>query len=422
MKKTVMKQIKEMTDKIKPDMLPPCEPANMASPKLTQACQQFGQVFFQQTSPEKCYVTGKDLEVAEPGERATAVLLVVVNKGKACTTPMETLTCELVSEITGEKIDCSVKRTEASQYEISYQPTSRGRHQLHIKVEGEHIKDSPFAVTVLKKFETPIKTITGVKTPWGHAVNQRGEIVVDESDENSVAIFSSTGEKLQSFGSPGSGHRLLKTPLCVIVDDDGSILITERDNCRIQKFTSDAKFIRAVGKKGNKPLEFDTPIGIAIHSHCKKVYVADNGNHHIQILNPDLTFSSSKGSKGSDSGQFNGPTDVAFDSTGIVYVTDFKNGSVHVITAEGQYLRQFRKPGGKLGGPTSISIDRDNVVDVTEYSNNCVSVFTCEGKFLTSFGTKGSGPGQFSHPRGIAVDKNGVVYVSDHLNNHLQLF
>ena len=48
MKKAVVKQIKEMTDNFKPDMLPPCELANVkfiASPELTQACQQFGRVF-----------------------------------------------------------------------------------------------------------------------------------------------------------------------------------------------------------------------------------------------------------------------------------------------------------------------------------------------------------------------------------------
>ena len=50
MKKTVMKQIKEMTDNFKPDMLPPCECANVrfkASPELFIACQQFGRVFLQ---------------------------------------------------------------------------------------------------------------------------------------------------------------------------------------------------------------------------------------------------------------------------------------------------------------------------------------------------------------------------------------
>ena len=127
------------------------------------------------------------MEVAEPGERATAVLHVIDGKGKACTTPMETLTCELVSEITSEKIDCSVKKTKASgQYEISYQATSRGRHQLHIKVEGEHIKGSPFTVIVkmpVQKLGAPIKTISGLNKPWGVAVNQRGEIVVAESDQ-----------------------------------------------------------------------------------------------------------------------------------------------------------------------------------------------------------------------------------------------
>ena len=77
MKKAVVKQIKEMTDNFKPDMLPPCELANVKfipSPELTQACQQFGRVFLQKTSPEKCYATGKGLKVAKLGEEATAIL------------------------------------------------------------------------------------------------------------------------------------------------------------------------------------------------------------------------------------------------------------------------------------------------------------------------------------------------------------
>ena len=209
MKKAIVKQIKEMTDNFKLDMLPPCEPANVkfiASPELTQACQQFGIVFTQDASPEKCYAIGKGLEVvAEPGERATAVLHAVDQKGKACTTPVETLTCELVLANTGEKVECLAKKTKASdQYEISYQTASHGRYQLHIKVEGEHIKGSPFPVTVklpVQKLGTPIKTIGGVKNPWGVAVNQRGEIIVAESSEHCVSIFSPTGEKLQSFGT-----------------------------------------------------------------------------------------------------------------------------------------------------------------------------------------------------------------------------
>jgi tripartite motif-containing protein 2/3/tripartite motif-containing protein 71 len=429
MKKAVVKQIKEMTDNFKPDMLPPCELANVrfkASPELTQACQQFGRVFLQQTSPEKCYATGKGLEVAEPGERATAVLHVVDQKGKACSTPVETLTCELVSESTGEKIDCSVKKTEASgQYEISYQATSRGRHQLHIKVEGEHIKGSPFTVTVklpVQKLGTPIKIISGVKYPWGVAVNQRGEIIVAEGDAHCISIFSPTGEKLRSFGSQGSGQGQFNLPRGVAVDDDGNILVADLGNNRIQKFTSAGKFIKVVGKSGNKRLEFSSPLGIAIH---QKVYVSNVANHRIQILNPDLTFSSSFGSQGSGNGQFNYPWDVACDSTGNVYVADTSNHRIQVFTAEGQFLRKFGKGGsgnGKLSCPASISIDSEDVVYVAEQNNNRVSVFTCEGKFLTSFGTEGSGPGQFSSPRGIAVDKNGVVYVSDNSNNRLQLF
>ena len=400
-------------------MLPPCEPANVKftySPELSKSCRHFGRVFLVHTSPEKCYATGKGLEVAKLGERATAVLHVIDRKGKACTTPVEILTCELVSEITGEKIDCSVKKTEASQYEISYQATSRGRHQLHIKVEGEHIKRSPFPVTVIKKLGTPFKTISGVKQPWGVAVNQRREVIVAESGGHCVTIFSPTGEKLQSFGSKDSGHGQFKDPCGMAVDDDGNILIVDTDNHHIQKLTIDGKFITAVGKLGREPLEFRSPFSVAFHPKSKKLYVADTNNHHIQILNSDLTFSSSFGSFGSGVGQFQSPRDVACDSTGNVYVADTSNHRIQVFTAEGKFLRKIGKQSsgkGELYYPSSICIDSGNVVYVTEQHNHCVSVFTCEGKFLTSFGTEGSGPGQFTRPCGIALDKNGVVYVSD---------
>ena len=422
-KATVTKQVKEMTSNFKPDMLTPCETANVkfiSSPEIVQACRQFGEVYLKESSPENCYATGRGMERAEAGERATAVLHVVDHNGKACSTPVETVTCELVSEISGEKRDCSVKKTEDSQYEISYQPSRRGMYQLHIKVEGENIKGSPFPVTMLGKL--PIKTISEVKRPWGVAVNKRGDVIVAERDGHCVSIFSPTGEKLQSFGSQGSRHGQFNEPYGVAVDDDGNILVVDKNNHRIQKFTSEGKFITAVGKKGNQPLEFDYPIGIAIHPLNKKVYVDDVWNHRIQILNSDLTFSSSFGS---GNGQFQHPWDVSFDSTGNVYVADGDNHRIQVFTAEGVYLRKFGRKGsgnGELNWPSSISIDSDNVVYVTEDENHRVSVFTCEGKFLTSFGTYGSGPGQFSYPRGIAVDKNGVVIVSDCDNNRLQFF
>ena len=347
MKKAVVKQIKEMTDNFEPDMLPPCEPANVkftSSPELSKSCRQFGRVFLQHTFPGKCYATGKGLEVAETGERATAVLHVVDHKGKACTTPVETLTCELVSE----KIDCSVKKTEASLYEISYQPTSRGMHQLHIKVEGEYIKGSPFPVTVIKKLGTPFKTISGVKWPWGVAVNQRGEVIVAESSGHCVTIFNPIGEKLQSFGSMGSGHGQFKDPRGVAVDDDGNILVADLYNHRIQKLTIDRKFITAVGKEGREPLEFRYPFSVAFHPKSKKLYVADYSNHRIQILNPDLTFSSSFGSEGSGDGQFQYPWDVTCDSTGNVYVADTSNHRIQVFTAEGRFLRKFGKQGSAV--------------------------------------------------------------------------
>ncbi len=135
------------------------------------------------------------------GEKSSVILQAVNYNGAPCEEPIQSLQCELLSEITRATVRGSLERRGQSQYEISYQPTIKGRHQLHIKVEDQHIRGSPFPVAVklpIEKLGTPILTIGGVEGPRGITFNQRGEVVVTEWNGDCVSI-SSSGEKLRSL-------------------------------------------------------------------------------------------------------------------------------------------------------------------------------------------------------------------------------
>ena len=432
MKKPVVKQVEEITAEFKAEVLVPQERADIrfsaSTPELTRTCQQFGMVYSHPVSPERCYATGKALEVATVGEQATAILHAIDADGKECEQPLINTSCELVPDTGGPTVKAAVQKKEKNKYTISYQPTHRGRHQLHIKVEGVPIRGSPFSVVAkipIQEFGTPIKTISDLKSPTGVAVNQRGEIIVAEYTGHCISIFSPSGEKIRTFGSMGSAQGQFSSPRGVAVNGDGNILIADGGNYRIQKFTADGNLLTAVDQGGNMHLEFSTPAGITVNHRNGKVYVCDRENHQIQILNADLTFSSSFGSYGSGDGQFNYPYDVTLDSAGNVYVAVGRGHCIQVFTSEGEFLRKFGKKGsgnGELNEPTGISIDSDDIVYVTEYNNHRVSMFTSGGQFLRSFGTQGRGPGWFKEPYGIAVDREGFVYVSDTSNHRLQMF
>ena len=301
MKTNTVNTVKELTTPFQPNILKSTEADIIFSAlaNLRSMCQDYGQVFAQ-GSPDlsKCHGTGKGLEVAVVGEESTCILHAVNGAGMPCEEPIK-LECELLSEITGTKSSCSIERRQ-SQYEISYQPTIRGRHQLHIRVEGEHIRGSPFSVTMklpVEKLGTPILSISGAVKPTGVAINCRGEVVVTDMASHCIHVFSSSVEKLYSFGTFGSGKGQFYYPCGVAVDGEGNILVAERSNHRIQKFTAEGQFLTAVGTKGSGPLQFTNPSDIAI-SDKVYMYVVDSGNDRVQVLNPDLTFSHTFGKKG----------------------------------------------------------------------------------------------------------------------------
>ena len=432
MKSSVVKQVKELTTTFPPDMLKPSTEADAifsALADVATACRNYGQVSAPGLpDPSKCHATGKGIEAAVVGEMSTAVLQAVNFKGQPCEEPIQSSECELVSELSGTRTRGSVERKGRSQYEVNYQPTIKGRHQLHVKVEGQHIRESPFTISAKSPVEnlgTPILTLRGVSEPWGVAINQRGEVIVAEEDGHCVSVFSPSGEKLRTFGTRGSGQGQFRSPSGVAVDDEWNIFVADGGDHRIQKFTPEGQFLTAVGTIGKGPLQFNFPTDIVFNAANKKVYVTDSNNHRVQVLNSDLTFSSSFGKCGSGKGQFDSPCGIACDSTGKVYVADRNNHHVQVFTAEGKFLKMFGRRGagrGELRWPNGVAIDSNDMIYVSELGNSRVSVFTSEGVFVTSFGSHGEGPGQFELPCRIAVDNSGVVYVCDVLNCRVQVF
>ena len=413
MKANTVRQVKELTTPFQPDFLEPNTKSNVvfsAPADMTAVCQNYGQVFsLGSPDPSKCHIAGKGAEVVAVGEKSTAILQAINLEGKPCEEPIKSLECELVSEISGTRASCSVERRGQSQYEISYQPTIKGRHQLHIKVQGQHIRGSPLSLAAkspVEKLGDPTLTIDGVNGARGIGFNCRGEVVVAERDGRCISVFSPSGKKLRSFGKHGFGRAEFNEPCGLAVDGEGDVLVADRKNHRIQKFSVEGQFLAAVGTEGNGSLQFSYPTDVAYNIKNRMVYVVDRGNCRVQVLNSDLTFSSTFGKAGIGKGQLGGvlggPWGIACDNTGKVYVADSGNYRIQVFTANGTFLEMFGT--GQLDRPNYIAVSNSGNVYVT-FSTSCVSVFTPHKHFLGSSGKYKTAP------QGVAVGNNGVVYV-----------
>ena len=424
MKASIQQQAEELTNEFPLDNLQVTvehDTVFSTKPNVIEACRSFGSVSSHDSpDPEKCYAVGKGLEEASVGETSTMTLRAIDFRNEPCVKLVRSIQCVLFSELTATAVVGYVERTGQYQYKINYQPTIKGRHQLHIQISGQHIRGSPFSVEVkseVKKLGPPIINFKA-DGPWAVAVNQKRELIVTETETSCVSVFSPTGERLRSFETQGIGR-----VRGVAVDDEGNILVADEAKDCIQQLTAEGKVIRVVGTKGSGPLKFNWPCDIAFNASNRKVYVVDE-NDCVQVLNSDLTFSSTFGKHGSGKGQFNYPAGVACDSTGKVYVADSNNNRIQIFTAEGKFWKMFGntgKPHCRLKCPESLAVDGNNMVYVGQTWKHCVSVFTCEGQFVTSFSTHPEYRSERSIS-GLAVNSNGVVYVCDFLSCNVEIF
>lgn len=126
----------------------------------------------------------------------------------------------------------------------------------------------------------------------------------------------------------------------------------------------------------------------------------------------------------STSASFNKPRNMAFDSSGNLYVTDNVNGSVRRITPAGS-VSTF---ASGLTDPNGIAIDAAGNLYVTETSLYILTRITPGGIKSVFAGTSGSsgstnGSGsqaRFNMPFGLSYDGSDYLYLADAYNQTIR--
>jgi len=149
--------------------------------------------------------------------------------------------------------------------------------------------------------------------PWGISVNAAHNVLVTCYEVRTIKEFSSHGDILRELTLP----------------DD---LINPWDSIQ----TSNGEFIVCHGDLGD-----------AVHRVCK-IHVSAGGCHIIK---------SHGGQPGSDIGQYNVPIHLAVDNNEYVFVADWNNGRVTLLSPTLDYIRQVVSRDDLKGGPDSLCLD-----------------------------------------------------------------
>jgi sugar lactone lactonase YvrE len=280
------------------------------------------------------------------------------------------------------------------------------------------------------------------------------------SDGNIATIAGTTAIKSNvltiAFGYAGDGGAAtsaeLAGPAGVAIDSTGNLYIATYADNRIRKIGTNGNISTFAGNSGygfagdGGPAvnaQLAAPRGICVDS-SGNIYLADRWNNRIRkIANGTLSTIAGNGlaNFGGDNGaatsaQMSAPAGVAIDKAGNVYISDFLNNRVRMVspsgiitTFAGNGLPGFSGDGGaatsaQLNQPAGLAIDSSGNLYIADSNNSAVRKVTQAGIISTVAGTGGalgfSGDGgaatqaKFMAPFGVAVDSAGNLYIADY--------
>jgi len=282
--------------------------------------------------------------------------------------------------------------------------------------------------------------------PNGLFIDGSDNLYLAEELGSRMIKFDSSGSVAMTIGTAGSvyiDNYVLNGPKAVSVDSDGNVWVA--DYHRLTEYDSSGTYIQVFPKWDNNPWDtgtdnqhFNTPRGIAFDSDGN-LYVSDTDNQRIQVY--DLSGGSPvysltigvTGTPKSDNTGFDQPAEIAFDSTGRLYVLDTANYRVQRCTySSGWGCATFfgvtGVPGddlSHLGWAFGLTVDPSDNVFIADSGNarvlKCDPSGTC-ALFAGVSGSPGSDNAHLLWPASVAVDSGANVLVSDYDGFRIQKY
>lgn len=156
-----------------------------------------------------------------------------------------------------------------------------------------------------------------VSAPQGVALSQAGTLIVADTGNHRVQIFSADSYSLlQTWGRtrrdggpvPGSGQREFNHPYSVRVDDCGNVFVVDRGNARVQKISAGGKWLGDIGG-----LCLSDPTRLALGPDGL-IAIVDQGQQAVVLVSPRRSSPRSI--------SIRDPRSAAFDKKGTLYVGD----------------------------------------------------------------------------------------------------
>ena len=243
----------------------------------------------------------------------------------------------------------------AGVYHITYTPRVRGRHDLTVKVNGQHIAGSPFRVFVKihpTQLGPPVRTITGVNRPYGIAITSKQQLVVAECGGKKITVRERDGKTIRTVE-----NEKMRDPRGVATGPDGAIYVTDVSAHCLFKFDKDGRLLKTLQN------EFQSPY--FIKSINNRLYVSDRDKNVVKILDLDFNVIGTIPTK-----ECPQPLDIAEGDDGLYVVGGVREGKIGVYTCapNGEFRRHLNiQPSSvTLSWPRGICFDCSGHLFVTQ--------------------------------------------------------
>ena len=303
-------------------------------------------------------------------------------------------------------------------------------------------------------------SIAQFNLPSGVAVDGSGAVYVADTGNNTIRkiTFSGTTATVSTLaGNPGVAGSVngqgssanFYAPTGVAVDASGNVFVADSGNHAIRKITPAGLVTTLAGLPGvagvadgtGPAARFFDPIGLMVDG-AGNVLVADSGNNIIRKVTQQglvTTIAGGPGLTGTSNGpaaaaRFFYPTSIGSDTNGNLYVTDFGNETLRVISS-GTVSTLAGSPGiagatsSLFNGPIGLAVSNGSIY-VADSVNAAIRQLSTSGTGLTtlagnsSTGGSSDGPAataSFNRPNGVALDgSNNDLLVTDVANDDIR--